>query len=64
MTKPTHAYIILTEDGIDQICESKETALAATKELREMGFAPHITQVSWDRQDQYVDDYTRRFPLR
>lgn len=53
MTK--YAFIISTEDGVDQICETRGDANREAKDLRAMGCKVVVTVVPWDKQDAAVD---------
>jgi hypothetical protein len=46
------AYILLTNDGIDQIVEGAAVCDRAVHDLREMGYDVRVIPVWWDEQDK------------
>ena len=53
------AYIILTDDGIDQIVEGKAVCARELRDLRDMDVATYVVDVPWNRQDEavaYIDE--------
>jgi hypothetical protein len=48
------AYIIVTDDGIDQICESYLSAKREARDLRAMGRNVRVHTCPWLEQDSVV----------
>lgn len=55
MTKTAH--IIIADNEVDQVCETRSDALTEQRDLREMGCRVHILVCPWDEQDDYISEW-------
>lgn len=56
-TTPKTAYLIFTEDGLDQVCETKRDTARELKDLREYNQAHLAMPVRWDVQDKVISTF-------
>ena len=54
-------YMLITDDGIDQICETKATANKEKRDLVKMGCNVKIKQFeTWEAANAYEDKYNAK----
>lgn len=56
---PATAYIIVADNEVDQVCETKADAQREARDLRDMGCKVRIVECPWDQQDQVIDKFNR-----
>lgn len=53
MTK--QAYIIIADEEVDQVCETKVDAMRERKDLKAMGCSVSLLTVDWAAQDRAIE---------
>jgi len=54
LATPTHAYLIIADGDLDQVCETREDARREANDLRMMGCDIVVHKCLWDDQNAVI----------